>query len=410
MATVDLVLRKKPNSQGKYPIAIRITKDRVPAYIYLGHYIDLDEWDDKAKRVKRTHPNSTRINNYINKKLSETTDNTLELEERKKRISSKQIKIKMKPTGGVSFAQQSDLYLQGLVAAGSYNEYMPNKTRLTRFKQFVGGDISFQDISVPLLKKFKVHIKVKYKLGARTIENYMSAIRSVYSFALEAEAITKEVYPFGKKGLKIKFPDSSKIGLDLDDIDRIEQVELTEKAHHARNLWLFSYYFAGMRVSDVLRLQWSDFQNGRLYYGMGKNDKFDSLKIPAEAEKILEEYRPDKQGKDDLVFPDLKGIDLSDDFNAERVIGFKTSAIDKHLRLRVAPRAGVSKKLTMHIARHTFAQLAGDEIPLPVLQRLYRHSDIATTVAYQSNFTKNDTDNALDKVLKKKEKKKLQFT
>ena len=61
--------------------------------------------------------------------------------------------------------------------------------------------------------------------------------------------------------------------------------------HHARNVWLVAFYFAGMRVSDVLRLKWTDFQNDRLYYSMGKNEKPGSLKIPDKALKILSEYK-----------------------------------------------------------------------------------------------------------------------
>jgi integrase len=38
-------------------------------------------------------------------------------------------------------------------------------------------------------------------------------------------------------------------GLDLSDNDYF---------HHARNIWLFSFYFAGVRISDVLRMKWSD--------------------------------------------------------------------------------------------------------------------------------------------------------
>lgn len=42
---------------------------------------------------------------------------------------------------------------------------------------------------------------------------------------------------------------------------------------HARNLWLLSFYFAGMRISDLLRLKWSDIKKERLNYKMGKTKK-----------------------------------------------------------------------------------------------------------------------------------------
>ena len=61
-----------------------------------------------------------------------------------------------------------------------------------------------------------------------------------------------------------------------------------------------------MRISDVLRLRWSDIQNDRLYYAMGKNAKVGSLKLPEKALEIVMQYKKEKRDKDDLIFPELK--------------------------------------------------------------------------------------------------------
>ena len=53
----------------------------------------------------------------------------------------------------------------------------------------------------------------------------------------------------------------------------------------------------------------------------------------------------------------------------------------------------------MHIARHSFGNISGDKIPIQMLQKLYRHSSITTTVNYQSNFMHKETDDALEKVV-----------
>lgn len=132
---------------------------------------------------------------------------------------------------------------------------------------------------------------------------------------------------------------------------------------------------------------------------MGKNQKSGSLKIPDKAIQIIERYKSFQQNKYDLVFPELKGVDFNDKFITQRTIAFKTSAIDKTLKTQVAPLIKTDKKLTMHLARHSFAQVASDKIPVQILQKLYRHSSILTTMGYQSNFTNQQTDEALDKVL-----------
>ena len=75
-----------------------------------------------------------------------------------------------------------------------------------------------------------------------------------------------------------------------------------------------------------------------------------------------------------------------------------TKKFNKYLS-RVADKAKIDKKLTMHIARHSFGNIAGDAIPLQMLQKLYRHTSITTTINYQANFMHQDTDDALDKVI-----------
>jgi hypothetical protein len=43
--------------------------------------------------------------------------------------------------------------------------------------------------------------------------------------------------------------------------------------------------------------------------------------------------------------------------------------------------------------------LSGDKISIQMLQKLYRHSSITTTIGYQSSFIHKDADDALGAVL-----------
>ena len=72
-ASAKIVLRKKPNSKGLYPLAIRITKNRRSTYKLMGNYIDLEYWDSKNIKVKKSHPNSESLNNLLTSKLSEAS-------------------------------------------------------------------------------------------------------------------------------------------------------------------------------------------------------------------------------------------------------------------------------------------------------------------------------------------------
>ncbi len=413
MATTKVVLRKKRNKDGTYPLALRITKNRKSSFIHLGYHLNENDWDATAQRVRKSHPNSTRLNNFILKKTSQASDTSLEVETNKPEASPRLIKQKIKPTSGTMFFAQADLYLERLKAAGNYNRYIPDQSRIKQFKAFLnGGDISFPEITTGLLERFKSHLKSRPKirpdkdknkkgLSERSIMNNLIVIRDVFSQAIKEGVTEAKYYPFGKEKVSIKLPESTKIGIGEKDVESLELVKLDKEPHNrARNLWLVSYYFAGMRISDVLRLRWSDFHDLRLHYTMGKNSKPGSLKAPEKALNILAQYEDLRAKADDLIFPDLRVLpDLSDEFEVKRKIANAVNRYDKILRLEVAPKAKIYAKLTMHISRHTFATRAGDKIPIQMLQKLYRHSDIKTTIGYQANFIHKDADDALDAVL-----------
>lgn len=397
MANVKIVLRKEPR-KGGYPLAIRITKDRKTSYVYLNYRINPEDWDEANQRVKKSHPNSARLNNYLIKKLAEANNLALELETVKTAVSAKAVSLKIKPKAGSSVFAQADLYIERLKEEGKYNRWNCEKSNVKHLKDFLGQDIAFQDLTIPVLERFRAYMIGKKKVSLRTAINNWITVRSIFSQAIKEEVCDPKYYPFGKGKLKIKFPDTKKIGLSVDDVSNIEKALLSKEANHTRNLWLISFYFAGMRVSDVLRLKWSDFQDGRLYYSMGKNNKVDSLKASDKALALLEQYKEIKD-ETDLIFPELRRVGLTDRFQMERIISSRINAIDRLLKSEVAPAAGVSKPLTMHIARHTFGNISGDRIPVQMLQKLYRHTDIKTTIGYQANFIHKDVDEALGTVV-----------
>lgn len=406
MASIKVLLRDKKNKEGQYPIVIRIIKNRKPSYIYIGHYVDRKLWDEKNSRVKKSHPNSSRLNNLILKKLAEANDTLLKLETDNTVISSQSIKKTITHEGVPMFLAQAEIYLNTLKDNGKYNRYTPDKSRIGRFRDFLkvnklGDDLPFSELTPDIIKRFQGYLRRK-KISDRTIVNYLIVIRTIFNQAIAAELVDRKYYPFGKGKIVIKTPETIKVGLTIEEVKRLEDLELPVGSfeNHCRNLWLFSFYFAGMRISDVFRIRWSDIQNERLHYTMGKNAKGGSLKMPEKALAIIAQYENEKRRKNDLIFPDLKNVeDMSDGFLVQRRIINMTSRVDKTLRKVVAPAAKIEKKLTMHIARHTFGNLSGDKIPIQMLQKLYRHSSITTTIGYQSNFIHKDADDALDAVI-----------
>ena len=239
----------------------------------------------------------------------------------------------------------------------------------------------------------------KRRLSETSALNVFVLIRLLYNRAVIDKVVSKDLYPFGKGGFKIKFPDTHKVGLNKEEIKTFETIDnLTEIERHSLKIWLCSFYFAGMRISDVLFTRWSMIYDNRLHYRMGKNSKIISLKIPVKALEILKRYEKKKRSNDDFVFPEMKKADLSNPKDIYNKIKVATSKFNTNLKV-IAKKNGIQKKVTMHIARHSFGNIAGDAIHPLMLQKLYRHSDLKTTINYQANFIHKEADDALDSVI-----------
>jgi len=145
-------------------------------------------------------------------------------------------------------------------------------------------------------------------------------------------------------------------------------------------------------------MRWNDIVGDRVYYKMGKNNKADSLKLPTAAINILQHYEKHKRGTTEYIFPELKEI-LSNDYKAIYSV-IKTSIKKNNANLKtISEPAEIDKKITNHIARHSFGNIAGDKVSPQMLQKLYRHTHLSTTIGYQGNFIHKNADEALEAII-----------
>ncbi|MET2983690.1 site-specific integrase [Aureibaculum conchae] len=399
-SNAKITLRRKPNKQGKYPLAIRITKNRKSNYMYLGHYISLKYWDEKNKIVRKSHPNSIRLNNLLLSKLVEINKSLLQLQTESNDISASQIKKKLTfSKKNSSFFGVAEDYLNELENDKKLSRLSSDKSRIKHVLSYnQSKHLSFQEINETFLRQFSSYLRNK-SLSERSVVNNLVVIRTLFNRAIKMQIVDRRLYPFGADKIRIKFPETEKIGLTKEEIMKLELViDLSKNEIYARNVWLFSFYFAGIRVADVIKIRWSDIYDGRFHYRMNKNSKLLSLKISDKVEPILEYYFEDKKSEDDFIFPEMKKANLKDAKDIYAKTKTATKKYNKHL-IQVANKAGIDKKITMHIARHSFGNISKDKIPIQMLQKLYRHSSLTTTISYQANFIHNDTDEALDSVI-----------
>ena len=150
MASIKAVLHEKKDQTGKkiYRLAIRVTVNRKVSYLYLGHTIKLNEWNDKKGIVKTSHNKHAQLNRLIRKKFDQIDDLILEYESARKTYTAKQITsfIKNKNSDKTFFILAEE-YLQNLEKSGKIKRAKSDKSRLNRIdrKSVVFGKIVYID-------------------------------------------------------------------------------------------------------------------------------------------------------------------------------------------------------------------------------------------------------------------------
>ena len=83
-------------------------------------------------------------------------------------------------------------------------------------------------------------------------------------------------------------------------------------------------------------------------------------------------------------------------------IGAKNALINKELK-KIALRANISKKLSFHISRHSFAKVAKQKgMDNSIVKDLLAHSNMATTERYMGSFDTEENDKALESLFESK--------
>ena len=352
-------------------------------------------------KVKPSHPLYSTLNVKIANNILDIEKHILSLENQNKLFSLDQLKKKVKGSQSpFTFFQYAEKYKEDILSRGKINVGKSEQSRINGFREFLKRDVEFFEVDVAMLKNLKTHLQSKGN-SDKTINNYFIMIRTIFNRAIADGLVGREYYPFGGRDkIQLKSVEGKKIGLEASELNLIRKHKFPKDSPlwNTRSVFLLAFNFAGIRISDLLLLRWSDVQNNRLQYKMGKNNAHVSIPLSAEAQKIMAHYKPERRSANDFVLPYMRYADFDDPEDVQRKINAAISNFNKRLK-SIADKVDINKNLSNHIARHTFGNIAGDKIPIPMLQKLYRHKSMNTTAVYQGNFMHKDSDDALLKVV-----------
>ncbi|MEO2070005.1 MAG: phage integrase SAM-like domain and Arm DNA-binding domain-containing protein [Zunongwangia sp.] len=173
-SNAKIVLRKKPNSKGLYPLAVRITKNRRSTYQYIGHYIDIEDWDEKNIRVRKSNSNADSLNKLLSQELSNANKALIDLQSEHKDASANQIKKEIYASGNsATFFELAQEHLDELEIAEKLNRLSTDSALVSYIIKFnKSKQLAFQEINERFLKKLMIYLKAKHELSETSVMNY----------------------------------------------------------------------------------------------------------------------------------------------------------------------------------------------------------------------------------------------
>jgi integrase/recombinase XerD len=400
MATFNIELSSKPKKgQSEHLLMLKITINRQRSRIGLIYSVTPDQFNPngkKSKYIRSSHPEHVKINSYLQDKILRAKDVVAKLEKEGKTITSETVRTRILQPMTLDLFVFGENIKKELLKQGNVGNYKKYRTIINSLKAFVGKpELYFDEIDSDFLSRYQSFLK-KEESKQTTIHGYVGRIRSLFNKAIQNGYLEPGSTPF--YNYKIKQGKPSKERLNIDEIKKIEDLKIEENTllWHVKNAFLFAFYNAGIRISDILLMTWDNIQEGRLIYKMYKTNKLHSLVLKEKPLEILAKY---KENPDKYIFPFLSDrYDYSDPMFLHNQIVSKTALVNKYLK-DIATKTSISKNVTTHTARHSFADIARQKTDnLYNLSKTLGHSSLKVTESYLASFDDEAVDDTLNKM------------
>jgi site-specific recombinase XerD len=387
MPNVYFELRDTPNKNGEHRIRLVInTGSGYPSRKATKFAVKLHEWDRVKQKVNKHHPAHFNINNALEAQKNKAINEMSLSISTTGYASAKDISNRvLKSTDFYKIAHEKIAQFALNDSYGTIKRYQSIINKLHEF----APKLHVSDITPQFIYRYQDWLLKNKKNAPNTVQSNIKALNAIWKFAYDMEYINSN-NPFNKIKIASGAPIAKEI-LTFEEIEKLQGVPMKGYREIARDMFMFSYYSAGMRFSDVLLFNVSMIKNNRIAYITGKNEKLLSFPLHNRLKAIIDKYA--------INAGTLFGMvqELKNKEKQFKNIGNKQAIINKYLQF-ACNDAGIYKKISFHCARHTFAHHANEISNRNVysIKNALGHTTINTTEIYLGNDT-----NAVDTLLNK---------
>lgn len=234
----------------------------------------------------------------------------------------------------------------------------PYYNTFKHIKDFIKGDkLRFKNINEIWLKEFQDYLTTF--LSINSVVTYMNVLKAILNKAVMERLIIVNPFTY------FKAVREESVQIEHLTFNELQTLVDTENVNAEIKRYFLFACNTGLRISDIKRLKWENIKGNHIEFRQKKTNEDNYIPLNESAIKQL--------------YGDSKILNMPENF----VFNLPSDlTINSNLK-SWAKKAGINKKVTSHVARHTFATISltygGD---IYTVSKLLGHTDIKNTQRY----------------------------
>lgn len=379
ISTLFYVRKSQKTRNGLVPVHFRITVNGERIDQSLQKYVEVARWGAAAGKMKGNTPEARQLNTYLDALKAKVLKTEREMVQDGQIITFEAFREKWfgtaeRPRMLLEIFQEHNNQVLALIgkefAQATFTRFNTSKDHVAAFLQwkYEIRDIDISRLNFEFVSDYEFWLKTQKNCGHNTTLKYIADLRKVINNCIRKGWLVRD--PF--LGFKMTRHEVDKDFLTEDELQTIFSKDFeTDRLNQVRDVFIFSC-FTGLAYADVQKLKRTEIARGIEgdYWIFTKRQKTETasriplLPVPLQ---ILEKY---KDHPDCTITGKILPIPSNQKMNA-------------YLK-EIANICKINKKLTFHIARHTFATTVtlSNGVPMESVSKMLGHKNLKTTQHY----------------------------
>lgn len=372
---------QKVSAQGKMPICARVTVNGKRTEISVKRSVTASEWDAKKGMPRGSRKEIAELSMFLSQFKAKIISIYQQMLLSDDVIDGPVIRDKMMGTGKLAptllaLIEHHNEQQEPKLASGTMKNYHTTQRYIKKFlmEKYYRTDIILSELNYRFILDFESylfnHVPKDHQkpLNNNGIMKHIERLRKMINMAVMLDWLPKDPFASFKKHFD-KVERQCLTGKELTGL--VNKQFSIERLRHVRDMFLFSCY-TGLAYIDLAELTPSNIITGIdgglwISTSRAKTDTVVRVPLLLQATALVEKYREDPRAQNNgTVFPVISN---------QRMNGYLKE---------IADICGITKTLTFHIARHTFATTVtlSNGVPIESVSKMLGHTSIRTTQIY----------------------------